>query len=56
MYGADIVTVLQCLMEAEERARSVEQQCAELRQDLKMVKTQVLEGNYKVDNFDAVKR
>ena len=39
-----------------ERARKLEGECSSLSHQLKVVKTQVLEGNYKVDNFDSVKR
>lgn len=34
----------------------LEQENRALAQELKLVKTQVLEGNYKVDNFDSVKK
>ena len=34
----------------------MEAEYGNLVQELKLVKTQVLEGNYKVDNFDSVKK
>lgn len=46
----------QNLTQAKENIASMERQCVELTQELGLVKTQVLEGNYKVDNFDTVKR
>lgn len=39
-----------------ERASKLEGECSHLSHELKLVKTQVLEGNYKVDNFDSIKR
>lgn len=43
-------------MQEKERVSGLEQQCSSLAQEIKIVRTEVLEGNYKVDNFDAVKR
>ena len=39
-----------------DRASKLDEECSHLHHELKLVKTQVLEGNYKVDNFDSVKR
>ncbi len=47
---------IQNMMREGERVSTLEQQCSSLMQELKMVRTEVREGNYKVDNFDAVKR
>ena len=50
------LNLLQNLVLARNRVSSLDQECSSLTQELKLVKTQVLEGNYKVDNFDAVKK
>ena len=34
----------------------MEERCSQLSTELTRSKTQVLDGNYKVDNFDALKR
>ena len=44
------------LVQKRNKVRNLETQCSSLTQELGLVKTQVLEGNYKVDNFDSVKR
>ena len=36
--------------------KQLESQCSQLRQELVQTRTLVQEGNYKIDNFDAVKR
>lgn len=43
-------------MQANERVCQQEEECSNLAMELKLVKTQVLEGNYKVNNFDAIKK
>lgn len=52
----EAVNALQNLAVAKDRVSSLELECCSLTQELKLVKTQVLEGNYKVDNFDSVKK
>ena len=57
-WGRECVSgvLLQNLNTAREKVGCLEQECSNLSQELKVVKTQVLEGNYRVENFDSVKR
>lgn len=48
--------ISQNLVQANERVFQQEEECSNLAMELKLVKTQVLEGNYKVNNFDAIKK
>ena len=47
---------LQHLGAESTRGRQLEAQCSQLTQELAQSRTHVQEGNYKIDNFDAVKR
>lgn len=46
----------QNLAQEKERVQNLQEECSSLAHELKVVKLQVREGNYKVDNFDSVKR
>lgn len=55
-----LTTLLPCSLqrlEAEStRVRQLEVQCSQLTQELAQSRANVQEGNYKIDNFDAVRR